>query len=93
MRKEENSYDQNKIEDIIENMNEEKENKINWTNAWGKKYPVLIKYQEKVDIAKYASKIREMLTDLQKEYHYNELDSMLVLKDILYHEWKDNKNK
>ena len=28
MRKEENSYDQNKIEDIIENMNEEKENKI-----------------------------------------------------------------
>ena len=34
-----------------------------------------------------------MLTDLQKEYHYNELDSMLVLKDILYHEWKDNKNK
>lgn len=93
MRKEENSYDQNKIEDIIENMNEEKENKINWTNAWGKKYPVLIKYQEKVDITKYASKIREMLTDLQKEYHYNELDSMLVLKDILYHEWKDNKNK
>ncbi len=93
MRKEENSYDKNKIEDIIENMNEEKENKINWTNAWGKKYPVLIKYQEKVDIAKYASKIREMLTDLQKEYHYNELDSMLVLKDILYHEWKDNKNK
>lgn len=93
MRKEENSYDQNKIEDIIENMNEEKENKINWTNAWGKKYPVLIKYQEKVDITKYVSKIREMLTDLQKEYHYNELDSMLVLKDILYHEWKDNKNK
>ena len=74
-------------------MKEEKENKINWTNAWGKKYPVLIKYQEKVDITKYASKIREMLTDLQKEYHYNELDSMLVLKDILYHEWKDNKNK
>lgn len=74
-------------------MDEEKENKINWTNAWGKKYPVLIKYQEKVDITKYASKIREMLTDLQKEYHYNELDSMLVLKDILYHEWKDNKNK
>ena len=74
-------------------MDEEKENKINWTNAWGKKYPVLIKYQEKVDITKYASKIREMLTELQEEYHYNELDSMLVLKDILYHEWKDNKNK
>lgn len=30
-----------------------------------------------------------MLEDLKKEYKYNELDAMLVLKDILYHEWKD----
>ena len=39
----------------------------------------------------YAGQIREMLTDLQVKYHYNDLDSMLVLKDILYHEWKDKK--
>ena len=30
-----------------------------------------------------------MLDDLKSTYEYNELDAMLVLKDILYHEWKD----
>ncbi|MCI9281450.1 MAG: hypothetical protein HFI49_04270 [Bacilli bacterium] len=64
--------------------------KINWTNAWGKKYPVLISYQNIVDIDYYSLKIREMLDKIKKDYQYNKLDSMLVLKDILYHEWKDN---
>lgn len=80
------------IEEVIKNTNEETESKINWTNAWSKKYPVLAKYQKQINIEEYASKIREMLVRLQKEYDFNTLDSMLVLKDILYHEWKD-KNK
>ena len=79
------------IEEVIKNTNEEKEAKINWTNAWSKKYPVLAKYQDKVDISKYALEIRNMLNSLSKDYGFNELDSMLVLKDILYHEWKDKK--
>ena len=32
------------IEDVIKNTDEKKESKINWTNAWGKKYPVLLEY-------------------------------------------------
>ena len=83
--------DLKEIEQIIKNSNDEKESKINWTNAWGKKYPVLLTYSKIVNIDKYALKIRELLNDLQKEYNYNDLDSMLVLKDILYHEWKDKK--
>ena len=79
------------IEEVIKNTNEEKEAKINWTNAWSKKYPVLAKYQDKVDISKYALEIRNLLNSLSKDYGFNELDSMLVLKDILYHEWKDKK--
>ena len=67
------------------------ESKINWTNAWGKKYKVLVTYQKEVDISKYAKGIRMMLDSLSSEYCYNEQDSMLVLKDILYHEWKDKK--
>ena len=77
------------VEDIIKNSNEDVISKINWTNAWGKKYPVLIAYQNIVDINYYALKIREMLDKLKKDYQYNKLDCMLVLKDILYHEWKD----
>lgn len=83
--------DQKEIEEVIKNTDEKKEAKINWTNAWSKKYPVLAIYQQEVDIDRYARQIREMLTDLQVKYHYNDLDSMLVLKDILYHEWKDKK--
>lgn len=82
---------QKEIEEVIKNTDDKKEAKINWTNAWSKKYPVLATYQQEVDIDMYARQIREMLTDLQEKYHYNNLDSMLVLKDILYHEWKDKK--
>lgn len=83
--------DLKEIEQVIQNTNEEKEEKINWTNAWSKKYPILAKYQKQVNIEEYACKIREMLIRLQKEYGFDTLDSMLVLKDILYHEWKDKK--
>lgn len=79
------------IENIIENTNEHETNKINWTNAWSKKYPILETYQKEVNIDKYAKEIRNLLINLENEYHYNELDAMLVLKDILYHEWKDKK--
>ena len=83
--------DLKEIEQIIQNTNEKKESKINWTSAWSKKYPVLATYQNKVNISKYAIEIRNMLNSLNIEYGYNTLDSMLVLKDILYHEWKDKR--
>ncbi len=85
--------DLKEIEQVIKNTDEEKEKKIDWTNAWSKKYPVLAKYQKQVKIEEYASKIREMLNKLQQENDFNTLDSMLVLKDILYHEWKDNQSR
>ena len=87
------NVDVKEIEEVIKNTNEEKEAKIDWTNAWSKKYPVLATYQNKVDISKYALEIRKMFNSLQVEYGYNELDSMLILKDILHHEWKDKDNK
>lgn len=83
--------DVKEIEQIIKNTNEKTEAKINWTNVWGKKYPILVSYQKNVDTKKYANQIREMLEELKTVYEYNELDSMLVLKDILYQEWKDKK--
>jgi len=85
--------DLKEIEQVIKNTDEEKEKKIDWTNAWSKKYPVLAKYQKQVKIEEYASKIREMLNKLQQENDFNTLDSMLVLKDILYHEWKNNQSR
>ena len=81
------------IEDIIKNTTEENQSKVDWTKAWSSKYPILKEYQKEVDIPCYSNKIRELLISLQKEYGYSELDSMLVLKDILAHEYMDKKKK
>ena len=66
------------IEDVIKNIDEKKEDKVDWTNAWGKKYPVLLTYLKVVDIDKYSKVIRQMLDSLANDYGYSELDSMLV---------------
>ena len=83
----------NKIEKIIQNVNENNQNKVDWTKAWSTKYPILKTYQKEVDIPRYATKIRNMFNELQKNYGYSELDAMLVLKDILSHEYLDNNKK
>lgn len=80
-----------KIEKIIKNTNENNQEKINWTKAWSTKYPILKTYQKEVDVQSYASEIRRLFNELQNNYGYSELDAMLVLKDILAHEYLDNK--
>ena len=79
------------IEEIIRSTTEENQNKVDWTKAWGTKYPVLNTYQNEVDIPKYAAEIRRMFTQLQTDHGYSELDAMLVLKDILAHEYMDHR--
>lgn len=44
-----------------------------------------------MEISQYSNEIRKMLDSLNYEYGYPKLESMLILKDILYHEWKDTK--
>lgn len=79
------------IQEAIDKTSEEKEEKIDWTNAWGKKYPILLKYQAEVNISNYAHRINIMLDELKQDYQFNEQDAMLVLKDILYNVWKKRK--
>lgn len=81
------------IEKAIENTCEKVHEKVDWNKVWGKKYPVLLSYSDKVDCEKYASVLRELLTDLQKTYGYNDRDTFLVLKDILAQLWFGEKGK
>ena len=81
------------IEQIIKNTTEENQSKTDWTEAWSTRYPILKRYQKEVDIPCYAKEIRRMFTDLEERYGYSELDAMLVLKDILAHEYLDNRKK
>ena len=40
--------DVKEIEQLIEKISEETQAKIDWTAAWGKKYPILVQYQNEV---------------------------------------------
>lgn len=83
--------DLKEIERVIENTTQEKQDKINWTNVWGKKYPILTTYQNEVDTTEYAETITKLLKRLSNDYGYNNVDSLLVLKDILAQVWKQKK--
>lgn len=81
--------DVKEIEDMIEKTSEETQKKIDWTKVWSKKYPVLGTYQEVVKIDDYAVELRRLLKKLRIDYGYNDVDALLVLKDILSKVWKD----
>lgn len=83
--------DVKEIEQIIERTSEKTEQKVDWTSVWGKKYPVLTSYQEKVEVGDYVVQFKEMLDSLKSKYGYNDLDSMLVLKDILANTWNEKR--
>ncbi len=81
--------DVKEIEDMIEKTSEETQKKIDWTKVWSKKYPVLGTYQEVVKIDDYGFELRRLLKKLRIDYGYNDVDALLVLKDILSKVWKD----
>ena len=81
------------IQETIERTSRETEAKIDWSRAWGKKYPVLLEYRDKVNIPSYEYRLSKMMDEIRQEYMFNEQDAMLVLKDILYRVWKKRSEK
>lgn len=79
--------DVKEIEQLIEKTSEETQAKIDWTAAWGKKYPILVQYQNEVHTSDYAARLTELLDSLRNDYSYSKLDAFLVLKDILAKLW------
>lgn len=75
---------------IINSISQKDADSIDWTNAWSKKYPILKAYKAEVNVERYSKEINKMFNSLMKEYNYSKIDAMLVLKDILYTEWKEN---
>lgn len=84
--------DMAEIQEAIEKTSKDTEERIDWTKAWGKKYPILLQYHDKVNIPNYARRLSKMLDEIKEEYQFSEQDAMLVLKDILYSVWKKRKD-
>lgn len=85
--------DVREIQEAIDRTSDEVSEKIDWTKAWSKKYPILATYQNEVEIKAYATELNRLLEDLEKKYGYDELNALLVLKDILAVVWKSRKNQ
>ena len=85
--------DVKEIQDAIDRTSDEVTDKIDWTKAWSKKYPILATYQSQVQTEMYAKELKRLLDDFQKRYGYNELNAFLVLKDILASVWKSGNKK
>lgn len=80
-------FELNEIQEIIDKTSDETTKKINWTKAWSKKYPILSTYQQQMDTEYYGKKIKELLNHLKNTYNYDDLNALLVLKDIMAHVW------
>ena len=85
--------DVKEIQEIIDRTSDAVSEKIDWTKAWSKKYPVLATYRDEVEIQTYAKELNRLLEDLEKKYGYGELDAFLVLKYILALVWKGRKEQ
>ncbi len=85
--------DVQEIQEAIERTSEAVTEKVDWTKAWSKKYPILARYQSEVDTAPYAEGLARLLEELKRQYGYGELDAFLVLKDILAAVWNARKQQ
>ena len=57
--------DVQEIEQAIARSDEKREEKIDWTRAWGKKYPILLQYSSQVNIDYYAVKLEVLIQSLR----------------------------
>ena len=55
--------DLQEVEEMIEKSDDKLNEKVNWTNAWGKKYPILLKYQADVNAPNYDVRMRAMVDE------------------------------
>lgn len=75
------------MKEVIRNTSEETQQKVDWTNLWAEKYPVLASYRQEVNTEEYRRQLDRLLQKLSDDYGYSDLDSFLVLKDILAELW------
>ncbi|WP_312643842.1 helix-turn-helix transcriptional regulator [Hydrogenoanaerobacterium sp.] len=61
---------------------------IDWTSAWSKKYPILASYQGIKGIDTYREQVSQLYDDFKKEFDLNDVDTVLIVKDILYQKYK-----
>lgn len=81
------------LEQVVRNTSEEVQQKVDWAKLWAEKYPVLARYPQEVRVGEYVEPLNGLLKKLKQDYGYSDLDSFLVLKDILAGIWNASQAK
>jgi transcriptional regulator with XRE-family HTH domain len=61
---------------------------IDWTGAWSKKYPILASYHGMRGIESYKEQISDIYDNFKTELNSSDMDTVLILKDILYQKYR-----
>lgn len=85
--------DLKEIEEIIANTSEEKEARIDWTSAWSKRYPILASYQTMPGVEAYLDQISALCHRARAEFGLSELNTFLVVKDMVYRVYRKSKTE
>lgn len=85
--------DLKQIEQIIQSIDEEKEERIDWSSAWSKKYPILASYRSLPGIDGYLEQTADLCRRVKIAFDLSELDSFLVVKDMIYRTYKQSRQK
>lgn len=85
--------DMREIEQVIQNSNETKEKEIDWSSAWSKKYPILGSYLSLEGIEKYLLQVEHICEKIKIQYDFSELDTFLVVKDMVYRIYRKSQKK
>ena len=76
---------------IFERFYQGKKKDIDWSSAWSKKYPILTAYLSLDGIEKYSAQIENICKKVKIEFDFSELDTFLVVKDMVYRTYKKHR--
>lgn len=66
---------------------------IDWNKVWSKKYPILSSYNDIDGINVYYDEIDRLHEKMKEDFSLSNEDAMLILKDMLYQKYKEDKKK
>ena len=66
---------------------------IDWNKVLSKKYPILSSYNDVDGINVYYDEIDRLHKKMKEEFSLSNEDAMVILKDMLYQKYKEDKKR
>ncbi len=83
--------DLKEIEEIMAKTDEKREERIDWSSAWSRRYPILASYRSLPGMDRYLEQVSILCGRVKAEFGLSELDTFLVVKDMVYRAYKGSR--